>query len=78
MSEFQREFTRYLVFKKTDINKYLSKEARDHLCHLYKEIHNARLADRKQPFSCVCVESDWPEYEPTWKAIEDRVNREGD
>lgn len=22
---------------------------------------------------CVIVESDWPEYEPTWKAIEARV-----
>ena len=29
------------------------------------------------PFRCVVVEHDWPEYEPTWQAIEKRMNAGG-
>jgi hypothetical protein len=37
------------------------------------EIDAGRDCANKPPFKGLIVESDWPEYEPTWRAIEARV-----
>jgi len=74
MSEFEREF-RYLVMKFKDVNKYLVDTEKEVLLALTKKIANGRSDDMKMPLDCVVVESDWPEYEPTWKAIENRINK---
>lgn len=65
-NEFERE-NRYIVLK------------RDHLAGLDDQLQ-ARLkpaideAIQIMPrLDCLVVESDWPEYEPTWAAIEARV-----
>jgi NTP pyrophosphatase (non-canonical NTP hydrolase) len=34
---------------------------------------NTRNQLGKPPLKCLVIESDWPEYEPTWKAIEARM-----
>jgi hypothetical protein len=34
-----------------------------------------RKAKGKQPLECMVVEADWPEYEPTYKAIEERMTK---
>lgn len=65
MSEqFKRE-ERYIVIKLKDLGGIP-----DHLRH---EIVNAIKAAELPPREFVVVESDWPEYAPTWAAIERRV-----
>lgn len=63
---FQRE-DRYIVVKRSDLAKvpvaYRSALV-DPLFHL-----QAHLPQRE----CLVIESDWPEYEPTWAAIKARV-----
>lgn len=71
--EFEREF-RYLVFKIKDISKYLTIEEKEKFLVITSKISKGRAEDGKMPIDCVVVESDWPEYEPTWAAIEARVN----
>lgn len=65
-TEFQRE-DRYIVIKRSDLAKvpvaYRSALV-EPLFHL-----QAHLPHRE----CLVLESDWPEYEPTWAAIEQRV-----
>lgn len=68
MSEFNRE-DRYFIFKRSDVPQSSIpvleslRETADHL----------RSMKGKPPLVCVVVESDWPEYEPVWQMIEDRV-----
>ena len=68
-AEFNRE-ERYIVFKISDLGNSLKGDEIRRLAREYAE-HRQRL--RKKPLECVVVESDWPEYEPTWQAIEARV-----
>ena len=71
-TEFQRE-NRYVVFKCSDMRKYLSQSERRQVEGLALHICLSREGDSKHPLNCLVVESDWPEYEPTWKLIEARV-----
>lgn len=68
-----REY-RYMVFKLKDIQFSLTREERGFLKHLAGKVHDYRLGEGKAPLECVVVESDWPEYESTWKAIEKRMD----
>lgn len=69
-NEFMRE-ERYIVFKMSDLGNSLKGDEIRRLAREYAE-HRQRL--RKKPLECVVVEKDWPEYEPTWQAIEARAN----
>ena len=71
-NEFKRE-ERYIVFKLSDVERYLTDADRAHLAMMKNEIDAGRDCANKPPFKGLIVESDWPEYEPTWKAIEARV-----
>ena len=71
-TEFQRE-ERYIVFKLSDVERYLTDADRAYLAMMKNEIDAGRDCANKPPFKGLIVESDWPEYEPTWKAIEARV-----
>ncbi len=66
--------TRYVVLKLSDIEKYVSAEYKDRLTTICNSIIRGRDKDNKQELDCVVVEHDWPEYEPTWQAIEKRVD----
>lgn len=68
-TEFERE-ERYIVFKLSDLGNSLKG---DEIRRLSREYAEQRSLKGKLPLECVVVESDWPEYEPTWKAIESRV-----
>ena len=70
-SEFTRE-ERYIVFKLSDVERYLTAADRSYLAMMKNEIDAGRDCANKPPFKGLIVESDWPEYEPTWKAIEAR------
>ena len=71
-NEFKQE-DRYIVFKLSDVERYLTDADRAHLAMMKNEIDAGRDCANKPPFKGLIVESDWPEYEPTWKAIEARV-----
>lgn len=68
-NEFKRE-ERYIVFKLSDLGNSLKG---DEIRRLAREYAEHRKQRGKEPLECVVVEKDWPEYEPTWKAIEARV-----
>ena len=68
-TEFQRE-ERYVVFKVSDLGNSLKG---DEIRRLAREYAEQRRLKGKEPLECVVVEKDWPEYEPTWEAIEARV-----
>ena len=68
-NEFMRE-EHYIVFKISDLGNSLKG---DEIRRLAREYAEQRRLKGKEPLECVVVEKDWPEYEPTWKAIEARV-----
>lgn len=72
-NEFMRE-ERYIVFKISDVERYLTDKDRANITMMKMEIDAGRDCANKPPFKGLIVEADWPEYEPTWKAIEARVN----
>lgn len=72
MSEFRRE-PRYVVFKIKDIQAYLNIAQIDALQTAGETIAAGRALEGKPPFNAVVVEQDWPEFEPTWAAIEARM-----
>jgi hypothetical protein len=65
---FKRE-DRYIVFKKSDLND----EQLRVLNNWRRTVTSQRLATGKDVLTTVVVESDWPEYEPTWDAIQTRM-----
>lgn len=67
-NEFREE--RYIVFKLSDLGNSLKG---DEILRLAREYAEQRRLKGKKPLECVVVEKDWPEYEPTWRAIEARV-----
>lgn len=69
---------RYLVFKNKDIIRYLSTDELTTLYDLARKVSQGRDSENKPVLECVCVESDWPEYEQVWEMISRRVDREDD
>ena len=70
---FKRE-QQYLVLKSSDvIASGLSKTELDQLEAICNKVDECRRNAGKPDLETVVVEKDWPEYEPTWKAIEHRV-----
>lgn len=64
---------RYLVFKRTDIQRYLNPTAQKTLSEISNTIIGARRGQRREELQCVVVEKDWPEYEHVWELIRMRV-----
>lgn len=75
MSQFKRE-PRYIVFKIKDLDNYGDCVTREALRCIGEQIADGRRRDGKPPFNALVVEQDWPEFEPTWAAIEARCNGE--
>ena len=76
MSQFKRE-DRYIVLKWKDVAKYLTETEQEILFKLFNRVESCRhVVGGKRSLKCVVVEHDWPEYEPVWKMIEDRVKAE--
>jgi hypothetical protein len=71
-TEFKRE-ERYSVFKLSDVEEHFTPGERQQLARLAEVQRVGRSEAGKPPLECVVVEADWPEYEPTWKAIEARM-----
>ena len=71
-AEFRRE-TRYVVLKNADIMQCLTINELIELRRIQARVAEHRSAIGKPRLDCVVVEADWPEYEPTWEAIEVRM-----
>lgn len=71
-NEFTRE-ARYAVLKSADVMQCLTVKELIELRRIQAKVEEHRAEIGKPPLECVVVESDWPEYAPTWKAIEARV-----
>ena len=71
-NEFKRE-ERYIVFKMSDMVEHFTTTEALQLARLYEIQRVGRKEAGKSELECVVVEKGWPEYEPTWRAIEARV-----
>lgn len=71
-TEFERE-ERYIVFKLSDVEEHFTPGEKQQLARLVEVQRAGREEAGKPPLDCVVVEWGWPEYEPTWRAIEARV-----
>lgn len=69
-----RDFNRYIVVKNSHAKQALTKEEHEQLYRLAMKTALWRRSTGKDPFECLVVEGDWPEYEKVWKMIEDRVD----
>lgn len=69
--EFQRE-DRYLVIKRKDLG-LLSPTDRDLALTLMEELRAVMATWNVPERQYLVIEGDWPEYEPTWAAIQARV-----
>lgn len=65
---FKRE-NRYFVFKRSDLDKQQLRV----LSNWNKTVQLQRLQKGKDTLTALVIESDWPEYEPTWDAIQRRI-----
>lgn len=71
--EFKRE-ERYIVIKLSDFdNTYLAGDEIVTFHRVLEKVAKQRNQFGKSPLECAVIESDWPEYEPVWKMIEDRM-----
>ena len=65
--------SRYLILKGADMDRCLTDEQKIQLSNICAAVDISRRGVGKQPLKAVVVEHDWPEYEPTWQAIEKRM-----
>lgn len=77
MAEFQRDMNKYIVFKTSDVKaaiqfNFIDANILMHLRELQQATTAVRLNRGAKGLESVVVESDWPEYEPTWDAIAQR------
>jgi hypothetical protein len=65
---------RYVVIKVKDARAVLNEAEQRTLDRLADRVTAYRLGQGKGRLVCVVVESDWPEYEPTCRAIEKSIS----
>ena len=65
---------RYLVLKRSDIEKYINLSTQVALANVDQAITHHRHDEGRPPLECIVIESDWPEYESTLSALEARVD----
>lgn len=75
VNEMKRE-ERYLVFKIKDAANCLSASEKQQLDVIHQKLNDYRIQNGKPVLKCAVVESDWPEFEPTWQAVSERVDLE--
>lgn len=65
---------RYIVAKIIDAQIALTETEFKRLCALSAKVDKFRVDNGVNSLVCLIVENDWPEYEPTWKLIEQRMD----
>ena len=71
MTEVFKREERYIVIKHSDISGFWREDVREQFFAALERLneHHVRIPQRQ----FLVIESDWPEYEPAWQMIEDRV-----
>lgn len=77
MTEFKRDFKRYIVLKSTDLDaaaelNLLTLDDLGALDRIIEAVRNARQWRNKHPLYCAVIENDWPEYELVWAMLAKR------
>lgn len=72
--ELMKREIRYMVLKLKDAVAALTYDECKALDAMHAKIEAHRKARGAKMLKCVVVESDWPEYEPTWAAIAARMD----
>lgn len=72
-TEFKRE-QRYYVLKLSDLQGTISFADLLYLYEISRKVADRRAQEGKEQREYLVLEGDWPEYEPTWQAIEARVS----
>ena len=67
---------RYVVIKLKDLQVALTETEEQILFKLASKVENTRIQYGRGTMKTVVIEHDWPEYEPTWQALEQRVDAE--
>ncbi|WP_427501672.1 hypothetical protein ACQE3E_23640 (plasmid) [Methylomonas sp. MED-D] len=67
---------RYIVFKILDLATCLSIAEIQQLDAIRRKVNDYRVANGKAILECAVVESNWPEFEPTWQRVSERVDAE--
>lgn len=67
---------RYIILKQSDVDAALDTSRKFSLSSIVSKVYTHRKSQGKQPLKAVVIESDWPEYEPTVKALESRIEKE--
>jgi hypothetical protein len=70
---FKKE-DRYLVIKRSDVQKYLGARDRTQLNTVLEKIDVCRRLDGRGNIRCVVVESDWDCYSDVWDLVEKEYN----
>ncbi len=63
-----------MVIKLKDLEAALTETEEQILFKLASKVENMRIQQGRSTMKAVVVEHDWPEYEPTWQALEQRVD----
>lgn len=72
VEEFRRE-DRYVVLKRTDLERYATPAQLRELERTCEMVRAGRMTEGKRLNSYVVVADDWPEYKETWAKIQARV-----
>ncbi len=71
----KREF-RYVVTKYKDLETALTTTELEIFFKLTSKVERGRIARGRGTMKAVVIEHDWPEYEPVWQALSQRVDAE--
>lgn len=72
-TEFKRE-QRYYVLKLSDLHGTVGLADLLYLDGIARKVADRRAQEGKEQREYLVIESDWPEFEPTWRGIEARVS----
>jgi len=67
---------RYTVLKHSDVHSALDADETELLIELENKITAYRKEKGKDELGCIVIEKDWPEFGPTLRRLEQRVNLE--
>ena len=68
---FERDYGRYIVFKRADIKRYLSDQEEEQLSQLLGRMQQGRITDGKRPYhDYICVRQDAKYAGAVWALIE--------
>jgi hypothetical protein len=65
---------RYIVLKRSDIEKYIYDDEKITLSVICEKINDGRGDNGKAPIDALVIESDWPEYGNALESLAERVD----